>query len=192
MKYFRKIASDVDISPLLSQISANEGMFRKIKPDILPWQPGYEHRELQAITLRMTPFKDDVFDNRQSYLEAIDELIAFDTEWFEHFSEARRFIYTLMDYAKGGHVGRVGIARLPPGGKVYGHYDEGLSAYFYTRYQVVLEGGKDNWIHCGVKDGEQEHVEMMPGEIWTFNHKCWHYFTNRSNTNRTYLNIDIR
>jgi len=192
MKYFTKIAEGVDVAPLLAQIKENEELFRAIRPDILPWQPGYEHRELWAIPLRMTPFRADVFEDEQSCKEAQDELIAFDTDNFRHFSEARPFVYSLLDYIQGGHVGRCAIAKLNPGKKVYGHYDKGLSAEFYTRFQIVLEGGKDNWIHCGIKDGEQEHVEMMPGEIWTFSHRDWHYFTNRSDKPRTYLNIDIR
>jgi len=191
MNNFIKIFGNVPMESIIDEVVRNDHLFTGM-PDIMkkPGTPGYPHRELRAITLRMTYFKDDLYTNSDSEEQAKDELFAYDLDSFDLFPECRAFVYTLMHEVRASHIGRVCIARIDPGKRVYGHYDEGDSALFYKRYHLMISGEPNNWITCG-EGADAEHLEMLTGECWSFNHELWHSFVNHSNSPRIYLNMDL-
>jgi Aspartyl/Asparaginyl beta-hydroxylase len=188
---FSKVAEGLDIQPILNEINANGNKWQKRQISIKPWQNGYTHREIEMIALRLTPTPADAMDNDESYRKGTDEIIADDLPVYDCYPKTREMVYQIMGMVRGGIIGRVGLIKLPPDCYVYGHYDTGLSSEFYNRFHVMVNGDKGNWAHCGEGDDE-EHLEMLTGECWTFNHQKWHSFSNRSNSDRIYLNIDIR
>lgn len=85
-------------------------------------------------------------------------------------------------------IGRVVCTKIPPGGKVDLHPDQGAYAEAHDRFHVVLETEKDGcefW--CG---GEM--VLMQKGQFWKFNHELPHEVFNRSKSDRINLIVDVR
>lgn len=104
--------------------------------------------------------------------------------------EVRPVVFNLMRRFEGVSLGRVIIARLPPGGTIaphaddYGEYaarDDGL------RFHVALQGLPGCHFHCG-----GEVVQMLSGQVWWFNHKAEHSAQNNSADERIHLLIDIQ
>lgn len=186
MKNFKRIAENIQIQEILSETAKNENLFVEIPWTLKPWQLAYTHRGLQIMMLRNNPAPLDVIDDPESYKRYSDELICNDLECYRLFPETRRLVYAVLEAVQGSHIGRLGIAKLPPGGKIHDHIDTGLSSDYYSRYHVMLNGEPDNWANCG-----NEWVEMLTGECWTFNHHLMHSFENRSESSRIYLNLDI-
>lgn len=190
MRNFHKIVSNINVCPLAYQVNLNEALFRGVPDTIKPGTPGYTHREAQIISMRETPMPEDMLTNPESYKKASDELFAANKPEYYLLSHAHPIIYGIMAVVGGTHLGRAAIARLLPGKTIYEHYDTGLSSDFYNRYHVILSGEADNWAQCGEGD-DQEHVEMLEGECWAFNHRKLHSFRNLSSSPRVYLNLDI-
>ncbi|MFA5875259.1 MAG: aspartyl/asparaginyl beta-hydroxylase domain-containing protein [Candidatus Margulisiibacteriota bacterium] len=191
MKNFRLIQKGLNLAHIYNEVMANENLFVEIPRTIKPWQPGYQHMGLQMINMRVNNVPSDVMDNPESYKRFSDDLFCHDLEAYKLFPETRKLIYALLESVGGSHIGRLAAVRLMPGESIYGHYDTGLSAEYFSRYHIIIEGTNDNWAHCGEKDGIEEWLEMKTGEIWSFNHKLWHGFDNRSDKPRMYINVDI-
>jgi hypothetical protein len=189
---FAKHSEGNNIKPILKELNAAGDVFNAMPVGLMPWQPGYQHREMYCFCLRRTDWADDALENPASYQAALTELNAYDLPLYAKFPSIRKFVYKLMQETNASQIGRVAVAMLPSQARIYGHYDHGLYYDYYTRFHLMIEGARDNWMHCGEEEGQQEHLEMLTGECWSFNHLKWHYFTNRSERPRIYLCIDLR
>lgn len=188
---FDLLFKDFDVSPILAEIKANGDAWQRRREKLRPWQNGYTHRDIEAIALRSTYVAPDAADNDESFRLGTHEVIANDLPDYDFYPATRDAVYRVMEQVHGGQIGRVFLVKLPAGKCIGGHYDEGYSAEFYNRFHLMVNGGRGNWLSCGEGDDE-EHLEMLTGECWAFNHQKWHYFTNKSDSDRIYLNIDIR
>jgi hypothetical protein len=118
-----------------------------------------------------------------------DTALEFYPAWQE-LSEVRPVIFNLMRRFEGVSLGRVIIARLPPGGTIaahaddYGDYaqrDDGM------RFHVAVQGLPGCLFHCG-----GETVQCLTGQVWWFNHKATHSAENHSADERIHLLIDMQ
>lgn len=82
-------------------------------------------------------------------------------------------------------LGRVLIVRLPPGGALDPHIDQGVYAEHFDRYHVALRTNADC---CLVVDDEPQH--MAAGEAWRFDHRKTHSAFNRGSVERIHLILD--
>ena len=80
-------------------------------------------------------------------------------------------------------LGRVVLTKLPPGGIIAQHTDEGLYADYHDRFLLCLQG--DSGFKCA---GQVLHPE--PGEVFWFNHKREHSAWNAGTEDRIYLVLD--
>ena len=87
----------------------------------------------------------------------------------------------------GVELGRAMLVRLPPGGTVGTHRDDGEYYAIRDRYHLVVESEPNGSI-LGVDD---EHVAMEPGELWRFDNKQPHWARNLGSTNRVHLIFDV-
>jgi len=86
-----------------------------------------------------------------------------------------------------GELGHVMLTRIPPGGVVSHHTDEGIYADLYDRFHLCLQGAQGTHLfRCG---GEDYYPE--PGEIFWFNHKREHAVENRGPNDRIHLIVDV-
>ncbi len=142
--------------------------------------PNSCHKDTESILLRFQSLEQ----SGQSFLEDIQ---CNDTEEYVLFPEARSIIMWLMARVQGTQLGRCVIVKLPPGGVVEPHKDEGASAEFYKRYHVVLQADPGVRFTC-----EDETVEMVTGQVWWFDNEKTHFVRNESGSDRIHLVIDIK
>lgn len=188
MRHIQRVASNLNLDRLALQVRQNDHRFVKVADAVAgnPDHPAWTHREVEVITLRATPVKSDFLTNAASRAQAEDEIMAAHTEAWHVFSEVRPVVYDLMRLVSGAQLGRVSIVRINPGAAIYPHVDGGMSTEFYTRYHVMVHGHEENWSLVG-----DEKVEMLSGEIWTFDGKQVHSFRNFSKHPRIHVNVDI-
>lgn len=141
---------------------------------------GSAHRESSDIWLR---YNDINAENLED--ELYNGTTCIDYPAMRILTECRKIVTNLLMYVKGEKVGRVIITKLPPGGVVEPHKDEGLTCKYYDRFHVVLQEG-------GVFCVDYECVRMGVGEIWWFNNQKLHSVLNDSNHPRIHLIIDIK
>lgn len=89
----------------------------------------------------------------------------------------------IADGQNWGKIGRVMLVRLPSGGEVKPHVDEGKYAQFYDRLHLVLQG--KCCFHCG-----DEFEIMKAGQLWKFNHHLLHRVANVDDEDRITLIVD--
>ncbi len=169
MRNFEKLASDVDVSAMLAELSAKPELWLA---DTSRQKIAATQRETQSIYLRQ-------FDGR---LTAEGSQLPIISAWVYRYCQQQR-----------GVLARVALAKLPPHGQVYRHVDgDGNSGdYRYYDYRdrihLVLQSEAGTRFTCG-----DEEVHMQAGEIWWFDNKKPHEAFNESGRDRIHLIMDIR
>jgi hypothetical protein len=83
-------------------------------------------------------------------------------------------------------LGRVLVVKMPPGGQLIDHVDEGLYAQTYERVHVALTTNDECALVC---NGERLHLPV--GEAWWFDHRAPHTADNHGETERIHLIVDL-
>lgn len=102
--------------------------------------------------------------------------------------ECHETIFNLMRRFNGLSLGRVIIARLPPGGQIKPHADN-YGAYAMQdglRLHVCVQGLPGCLFNCG-----DETVQMPTDSVWWFQHREMHSALNNSADDRIHLLVDI-
>lgn len=175
---FKTIGIDCDTTRLLEAARTHPRLWQA-DPERANY-PGSPHAEAQAIIIRGPEERSAaaVFCD----LEQVDYPAAqvLETELAEIVDELLVRVGDVRD------IGRVMITRLPPGGKIAPHIDEGPYAEHYDRFHVCLEGDEGNTFLCA---GEVLHP--MRGEMFWFNHKLEHAIENHGDRERVHLIVDL-
>lgn len=175
---FERICDGLDVEPLLQLVDANPDWWNEIT--IRQEFIGSAHHATQAIHLRgPASFTfDDVFVDTGAHdypliVPTLDALMM-----------VLRPLLTAIDFTD---IGRVMIVRLPAGGELDPHIDQGRYAAHYQRFHVALRTND----RCAlVVDGETQH--MAAGEAWWFDHRKPHSAFNHGDTERLHLIVDAR
>lgn len=150
----------------------------------LPLRTSFEgsaHSEVVDIPLRGPELKmSKTLDMLQG------EILCINYPAMARFPHIYHLCLNLMSFVKGEMLGRVVITKLPPGGKIDPHIDEGEAADLYDRYHVVLNADEGNTF---VVDGEEQ--VMLEGEIWWINNHDIHHVENRGEVDRIHIIVDI-
>lgn len=183
MRNFLKIASGVDVMPLLHALHARADLW---------------NAETLRTTHEMTPHKqvDDIllrFNDLEKFKATADaatvldghESVAFPA-WRE-LPQARALVFDLLRRFEAVRLGRVLITRLKPGGTIDPHEDGGDHAAYYERAHIVLQGLPGSLFHAGA-----ETVSMRTGEAWWFDNSQTHSVENNSADDRIHLIVDYR
>lgn len=99
----------------------------------------------------------------------------------------RPLIFDVMRLVEGEHLGGVLITRIPPGGEVLPHVDQGWHARYYDKVAVQIEGG-----HKQSFCFDDDKLVSHPGDVYTFDNSRKHWVTNESDHDRITLIICIR
>jgi hypothetical protein len=170
MKYFRKILSDIDVNPLLEQLSKHQDL----------WETENVWKENKSFTV-LANVSDIVLRSIKG--PGHNKLP------FTILSEAQKIILDLMRAVPGEHLGQILITKLAPGQIIADHIDHmppGIPVY-WQRYQIPLSVKPGVIFKCG-----NEEVFMNPGEAWHFNNQVTHSVINNSNEDRISMRADIR
>lgn len=143
--------------------------------------PGSAHRETKCIILRGPKIKT------QEGLQGNHGVINY-PYMVPFYKPVISFLEIIKDMGLGSvDVGMIMLTKLPPGGQIYMHVDEGAYAENYQRYHLVIQSGGEDSFQC-----EDEIVEMQTGELWRFNHKGRHGCVNDGTEDRIHLIIDLK
>lgn len=182
MRYFHKIAQNINVAPLVAAIARQPELWNANK--IRTSYAGSSHNQASDILLR---FNDLEKYKEGDYSNILDDLDYIDYPALSKLPQARPLIFDLMRFVEGNRLGKIVITKLLPGNKISPHIDEGLSAEYYDRYHITLTNSIGSLFRAG-----DEFVNMKPGDIYLFNNKIEHEVINDSSEDRISLIIDIR
>ncbi len=172
MRNFHRLAQNVNVAPLLATLMRHGELWDADRTRTTI--PGGPHAQASDILLRFgKPSLDDTgpFENRPSMATL----------------GARETVLGVMQLVGGWELGRVIITRLPAGGRILPHADEGAYARRFTRHQIMLQSLPGNVFKCG-----GESISPLCGELWWFDSSQEHEVINNSSDDRLVLIVDTR
>lgn len=178
---FKRLATGIDISPLLASLENQPALFSELTAR--QYAPGSPHVDTESVFLR--------WSREQTIAAAFTDLKAVDYPAYAKIPEAKELVERIQDEVQGTHLGRVLIVNLRAGGYIEKHVDEGAYADFYERFHLVLKADDGNIFFCDNDESCGEYANMRPGELWWFNHKKPHSVLNDSKSGRIHLIVDV-
>ena len=184
MKNLLKIAQGIDVTPLLLAIQRQPKLWNR--HTIRKEAEGTPHAAMSDIWLRYNDVKDyELTGDYTGFNDPHDAI--FYPEWYA-LPQARPIVMGLMARVEGTRLGGVMITKIPPGGKILPHSDDGWHAkHFNTKLYVVLQSNPQ----C-INRVEDDVVSMAPGEVWYFDNTKEHEVVNDGPDDRITLIICIR
>jgi len=171
MNNFQKIAN-CNVQSLIAALARQPELWNQ--NPIRTTHQGTVHADASDILLRY---------NEEPSIDAIDNI---DYPAFALLPQARALVFDLMRLVEGNRLGRIFITKLPVGGKILPHKDEGKSPEYYDRYHIILQNYEGSIFRCG-----DETICPNAGDVIWFNNKIEHEVINESIDDRISLIIDI-
>ena len=141
------------------------------------------HREVSDILLRFHDLKElpiHLWEN-----EVFNGNSFTDYPAMKILRSIRPIMNTIHYLVEGEGFGKAMVTKLPPGGSIDWHTDEGDTAKQYDRFHVVLQEG--GLFFCG-----DETIIMKNQEVWWFDNQAPHSVDNDSDHDRIHLILDIK
>jgi len=182
MEHFLKLASGVDITPLLLAVKRRPDLWRE-DTHIRDYPQG-PFKDVESIILRF-PIKPETLKKKD--LKKWDQHESVDYPPYALLPEARQLVNSLMTRVSGERLGRVVLNKLRPGGRIFAHEDSPEHASYYERFHIVLHSSPGVLFRAG-----EESVHMGTGEVWWFNNAINHEVINNSASERIHLIVDIK
>lgn len=185
MKHFLKIAEGCNVAPLLSQIKAHHELWNAYG---LRKRGGSPHTEMSDIWVRyndvarLDPTNPRAFNN--------EHVPVWYPAW-DVLTELHPIIYSLMSPLEGQMIGGILITKIPPGGGIAPHTDEGWHVNYFDKFYLSLKSEPGANFVCD-HDGVVESLNPKPGEIWRFDNRKRHWVENKSDSDRITAIICIR
>jgi len=176
MRFFQKIAQ-CNVQSLIAALARQPELWNQNQ--LRTTHEGTVHADASDIWLR--------YNDLASTTSLINDLDNIDYPAFASLPQARALVFDLMRLVEGNRLGRVFITKLPIGGKILPHKDEGKSPEFYDRYHIFLQNYEDAIFKCG-----DEMICPNAGDVYWFQNKETHEVINDSINDRLTLIVDIR
>jgi hypothetical protein len=196
MRNFQRIASGVNVTPLMLAISRRPDLWTE--DTFLRHYPQGPFGMVDSIMLRF-PEKvvfedtDQAEQERKLALYKTNQLPGFDQHEsidypaYAKLPEARDIVMNVFAAVRGERLGRVMINRISPGGTIYPHEDTPEHCRYYSRFHVVLQSAPGVDFRAGTETAYWE-----AGAVFWFNNALEHEITNRSDVDRIHLVMDAR
>lgn len=176
MKNFYRLLSGINVMPAMMELQAYN---KWGEIDFRTATDGSPHAEGSDILMRFNEITD--IDSILNDLDCKNYPAMFE------LPRCADLVFMLMAAVRGERLGRCIVSKLRPGAKIHSHVDGGLSADYYDRYHIVLNGCPGSIFCCG-----DEKVSMSTGEVWWFNNIDEHSAINNSADDRIHIIADIR
>jgi len=176
---FRKIVEGIPIEDLYKEVMKNKDFFGHFP--IRTTYPGSAHSQVVDVLLRGPEIR--LGSTAQDLQNTI---LCSDYPMMEEYPVLQSYLFTLMHMVRGTMLGRVVLTKLPPGGSIDPHKDEGEAADLYDRYHIVVASDNGNMFFSG-----EEQQEMLPGDIWWVDNHDIHWVENRGKEDRIHVVCDI-
>ncbi len=177
----RLLAKGFDVDPLLTEIGKHPDVWNRHRVRTEAY--GSVHQQVSDIWVRY-----NAWENFHGDIAAFNE--PHISIWYpmcDQIPSVKSLVHQVMDYVDGEELGGVLITKIPPGGEVKPHIDQGWHAGYYTKYAVQLMGNKDQ-AFCF----ERASLSALPGDLYTFDNSKLHWVRNDSDEDRMTLIICIR
>ena len=196
MKYFLKIAENINVLPVLMRLQQNPQFWRE--DTYLRTFPQGPFGEVDSIIARFPPRAVAATQEEADDLMATpgyDQHECIDQPIYGQIPELRPLVMNLFTFVGGTRLGRVMINRVKPGGRIHKHADTLAHANYWHRHHICLQSA------TGVKfTAGDEGVWMAPGEAWWFDNgkgtadedRPAHEVINDSQIDRIHLVVDIK
>lgn len=176
MKENVRFLCDVDVSGLRERLEKNPDLFGQFD-----WRKeAYAHRGMTDIWVRYNhPDRmGPAFNAEHSsiWYPAVRDL-----------PEVPAICLALMARVRGERLGGVLITKLPPGGRIKRHVDQGWHAAYYSKFYVAVKnepGAEFHW--------EDRCIDPAPGEVYEFRNDVPHWVENNSDEDRIAMIVCIR
>ncbi len=175
MKHFLKIADNVDVTPTMHALALNPDLWNEI--DLRTTHPDTAHADADDIFLMFNDMSGEI----------INDIQVMPYRGWEVLKPLRRLILDLIPRVAGVQLGRCIVTKLPPGGIITPHVDQGAPATFYSRYQIILQSLPGALFNIG-----DESMNFRSGEVWLIDNKTEHSVVNNSSDDRIVCIVDIR
>lgn len=197
MKYFLKIADNINILPVLMKLQQNPQFWHE--DTYLRTFPQGPFGEIDSIICRFPPRAVAATQEEADALMATpgyDQHECEDLPIYGKLPEVRQLVMNLFQFVGGTRLGRVIINRVKPGGHIYKHADTLAHADYWHRHHICIQSAP------GVKfTAGSEEVWMAPGQAWYFDNgktqvdgseRPEHEVVNQSEIDRIHLVIDVK
>jgi len=150
---------------------------------VAPWNsyrwrtehPRSPHREASDIWVRY-----NAIENLGPHFNDPHEAVWYPVA--EQIPSARTLAETVFDLIDGERLGGVLITRIPPGGQVYPHVDQGWHATTFEKFAIQVKGNPEQ-AFCF----EGESLSPEVGELFWFDNSKPHWVTNPTEEERITL-----
>ena len=181
MTSIRHLTSGFDVSEALKQIQAHPEIWNTHRER--QEQYGSPHNGVSDVWVRYRPWEQYTGDWRLFHEE-------HESAWYpvvHTIPAVWSLVRKVVRYVGGGKLGGVLITKIPPGGEVAPHIDDGWHAAHYAKYAVQLQGNQQQTF-C-FADSE---LRPEPGDLYTFDNSKLHWVRNDSDSDRMTLIICVR
>jgi GNAT superfamily N-acetyltransferase len=177
MNHFTKIPFTFDPADALEELADNDDLWHQItaRQDF----PGSDHKDTQTIYLRGPGHMETAAD----YMKVGNAVTYEGNVW--QLPVCAALMRRAMEAIGADELGYVMVVKLRSGGTVTPHVDEGPYSDHFTRFHLVLSTN-ENCLFCAGM--EQQH--MPAGELWQFDHKARHMFSNLGRSDRIHIIFD--
>ena len=185
MKNFMRIASGVDVMPLMMELKRQPELW-----NATPYRTKFEsspHRETDDIWLRYKDIKEEVETNDFSTIAS-----EHDSVWYPAYDKlpsCRAMIFDLMARVQGERLGGVLIYRVPPGKQIYEHVDRGWHPEYYDKFNISLQS---NLLCPLIYTRHDEAMRSDTGDVFWFRNTIPHMVKNDSNEDQIIMCVCIR
>jgi hypothetical protein len=159
--------------------------------DAHPYRTGFEgtpFRGMSDILLRYS--REDLHEGTRDPDACINSTDLVNYKAWARLPQCHDLVFNLMRNFHGMVLGRVIIARLPPGGVILPHADN-YGDYALQeggkRFHACIQAQPGCLFHCG-----EETVQLRTGEVYWFRHTETHAAENHSADDRIHLLIDMQ
>lgn len=178
VRHFLKIG-EVDPLPALIAIQAKPELWNQF--DLRTTHPQSPHTDCDDVWLWFNEF------DPAEPATAIDTLQTVKYPAWAELPQLRTMVLDLIRRVDGVQLGRCIITRLPPGGRITPHVDEGAPASYFRRFQIALQSLPGTSFRI-----EDETVNFRSGEVWMINNRAEHEVVNNSADDRIVVIVDVR
>lgn len=193
MQHFQRIASGVNVTPLMLAIARRPELWQE--DSFLRHYPQGPFGEVESIMLRFP--EKVVFDGpgaeeklalyRSNRLPGFDQHESIDYPAYSILTEARPLVMSIFHGVGGERLGRVMINKIKPGGAIFPHADTPEHANYYSRFHLVLQSAPGVIFRCA---DEQAYWET--GAAFWFDNRLEHEVINNSSEDRIHMIVDAR
>jgi Aspartyl/Asparaginyl beta-hydroxylase len=178
MAHFQHIAAGVPIQRLLIALQHQPELFGQHPHRTSA--PGSPHRDASDIWVR--------YNNLANFGPRFND--AHDAVWYPAWRalpDLSPIIYWLMEAVEGERLGGILITKLPPGGRIRTHIDQGWHASYYQKFYIALQNEPGAVFSFPKRD-----LIAQAGDCFWFDNSVPHGVHNGSHQDRLALIVCIK